>query len=408
MNLHLAAPAGMKGSIALPASKSVSNRALLIDSLCPTRGTLHNVAMCDDSDAMMRALDSDEALIDIGAAGTAMRFVTAYYATRTGHEVTLDGSPRMRQRPIGVLVDALRQLGAHIDYCGIEGFPPLHIVGKKLHPAAITMQAGVSSQYISAIAMIMPVTGGGSITLEGDIVSRPYIDMTLQLMRRYGATTSWENNVISVAAGGYRGIDFTIESDWSAASYWYALAALLPGSELRLEGLQHDSLQGDSAIMHMMAPLGVRTEWTSTGVRLTSTPTCNCPAHLDMTATPDLAQTMAVTLCLLDRPFRLTGLRSLRIKETDRLEGLRSQLARLGYALTIEGDDALSWNRAHCTALPSPVTIDTLDDHRMAMAMSLAAVKHDIIVADAQVVSKSYPAYWQHLQQAGFNINTIA
>ncbi|MBQ1725678.1 MAG: 3-phosphoshikimate 1-carboxyvinyltransferase, partial [Muribaculaceae bacterium] len=238
-----------------------------------------------------------------------------------------------------------------------------------------------------------------------EVVSRPYIDMTLALMRRYGAQATFAGHTIEVAGGAYEPQELTVEADWSAASYWYALAALLPGSEITLPGLERDSLQGDSAVRHMMSPLGVTTEWLPAGgVRLSGRPTCNCPAHLDMTATPDLAQTLAVTLCLLGRPFRLTGLRSLRIKETDRLEGLRSQLAKVGYLLTVEGDEALSWDGDRCEPQPNPV-IDTLHDHRMAMAMALCAVKHPgVVIDDAQVVTKSYPAFWQQLGQAGFTI----
>ncbi len=403
--LRLIAPPQLVGNVSLPASKSVSNRLLLLDALCPVPGMLHGVALCDDTHAMQQALAATCGTLDVGAAGTAMRFATALLAVRQGCDVVLTGSERMCERPIGVLVSALRELGARIDYVGREGFPPLHIVGAQLHPAHLTMPAHVSSQFISAVAMILPVVGGGSITLEGEVVSRPYIDMTLALMRRYGAQATFAGHTIEVAGGAYEPQELTVEADWSAASYWYALAALLPGSEITLPGLERDSLQGDSAVQHMMSPLGVTTEWLPAGgVRLSGRPTCNCPAHLDMTATPDLAQTLAVTLCLLGRPFRLTGLRSLRIKETDRLEGLRSQLAKVGYLLTVEGDEALSWDGDRCEPQPNPV-IDTLHDHRMAMAMALCAVKHPgVVIDDAQVVTKSYPAFWQQLGQAGFTI----
>ena len=410
MNYRIIAPRRIEGEIDLPASKSISNRVLLLNALCATPGRLSNLAQCDDTDAVLSALaQPDASEVNIGAAGTAMRFLTAYFATREGREVVIDGTERMRQRPIGVLVDALRQLGADIEYVEAEGYPPLKITGTRLHGGALTVSGSVSSQYITAILLIAPVIGGITLTIEGEIMSRPYIDMTLALMARYGVKAEWRENVIHVPAGEYTALDFMVEADWSAASYWWGIQAIVPQSRISLKGLEPQSLQGDSRIAELMSQMGVMGNWCGRYLDLRSNGGvgCCCSTFADLSGTPDIAQTLVVMLCLMGRPFRITGLRTLRIKETDRLEALRTELRKLGYVVTVEGDDAISWHFETTAAEASP-HICTYHDHRMAMAFAPAAIRFPgLIIDDAQVVSKSYPLFWEHLRQAGFKIEEV-
>jgi len=410
MNYRIIAPRRIEGEIDLPASKSISNRVLLLNALCATPGRLSNLAQCDDTDAVLSALaQPDASEVNIGAAGTAIRFLTAYFATREGREVVIDGTERMRQRPIGVLVDALRQLGADIEYVEAEGYPPLKITGKCLRGGALTVSGSVSSQYITAILLIAPVIGGIALTIEGEIMSRPYIDMTLALMARYGVKAEWRENVIHVPAGEYTALDFTVEADWSAASYWWAMQAIVPQSRITLKGLDSQSLQGDSRIAELMSQMGVTGNWCGRYLDLRSNGGvgCCCSTFADLSGTPDIAQTLVVMLCLMGRPFRITGLRTLRIKETDRLEALRIELRKLGYVVKVEGDDAISWHFETTAAEASP-HICTYHDHRMAMAFAPAAIRFPgLIIDDAQVVSKSYPLFWEHLRQAGFKIEEV-
>ena len=410
MNYRIIAPRRIEGEIDLPASKSISNRVLLLNALCATPGRLSNLAQCDDTDAVLSALaQPDASEVNIGAAGTAMRFLTAYFATREGREVVIDGTERMRQRPIGVLVDALRQLGADIEYVEAEGYPPLKITGTRLHGGALTVSGSVSSQYITAILLIAPVIGGITLTIDGEIMSRPYIDMTLALMARYGVKAEWRENVIHVPAGEYTALDFTVEADWSAASYWWAMQAIVPQSRISLKGLEPQSLQGDSRIAELMSQMGVTGNWCGRYLDLRSNGGvgCCCSTFADLSGTPDIAQTLVVMLCLMGRPFRITGLRTLRIKETDRLEALRTELRKLGYVVKVEGDDAISWHFETTAAEASP-HICTYHDHRMAMAFAPAAIRFPgLIIDDAQVVSKSYPLFWEHLRQAGFKIEEV-
>lgn len=410
MNYRIIAPRRIEGEIDLPASKSISNRVLLLNALCATPGRLSNLAQCDDTDAVLSALaQPDASEVNIGAAGTAMRFLTAYFATREGREVVIDGTERMRQRPIGVLVDALRQLGADIEYVEAEGYPPLKITGTRLHGGALTVSGSVSSQYITAILLIAPVIGGIELTIEDEIMSRPYIDMTLALMARYGVKAEWRDNVIHVPAGEYTALDFTVEADWSAASYWWAMQAIVPQSRITLKGLEPQSLQGDSRIAELMSQMGVTGNWCGRYLDLRSNGGvgCCCSTFADLSGTPDIAQTLVVMLCLMGRPFRITGLRTLRIKETDRLEALRTELRKLGYVVKVEGDDAISWHFETTAAEASP-HICTYHDHRMAMAFAPAAIRFPgLIIDDAQVVSKSYPMFWEHLRQAGFKIEEV-
>lgn len=410
MILQLTAPRQVKASIPLPTSKSITNRALLIAALCGNEPSVLHPALCDDTATMIEALTRHDGVINVGAAGTAMRFLTAFFATREGITVTLDGVERMRQRPIGLLVDALRSMGAHIDYLGEEGFPPIQVTGNKMQGGNIEMNGGVSSQFISAVMMILPVVGGGSIHLTGDIVSMPYINMTATVMRDMGATVNINGHDINIGKG-YTANDYMVEADWSAAAPWYALTALLPESLITLEGLTPDSIQGDAHLAELGRKLGIASRFSMDGVTIDSSHfiNCCCSCFTDMNATPDLALSWAVLLCLLERSFRMTGVRTLWHKESSRIEALRDELLKLGYVLKIEGEDAISWYGERINISQQPPTIDTHGDHRIAMAFAPAAVRFPgLIIHDADVVSKSYPSLWRHLEYAGFTINELA
>ena len=398
---------GSADAISLPASKSISNRALIIGAL--TGGcTIDNVAVCDDTNAMRNALAAHRAqTVNIGAAGTAMRFLTAYFAMQPWQSLMLDGSPRMRKRPIRELVDALRHCGASIDYAGEEGFPPLLIEGQHLASTeTLRMHGNVSSQYVSAMMMIAPMMEGGlTIEIEGGLTSRPYVEMTAALMRHFGAEVEVGESTIKISGKHYRPADLTVESDWSAASYWYEIKALCPSAQIALKGLQRDSLQGDSHVAEYYRQFGVTTEFTADGVVLGhDTSLVTKHLELNLVSQPDIAQTIVVTACMLGIPFNINGLATLRIKETDRLEALRTQLATLGYPIEIIGDHALAWDGRRTEPAANP-RIATYDDHRMAMAFAPAALRvPELAVLDAAVVSKSYPDYWKHLEQVGFKI----
>lgn len=406
MQYLLNAPASLYATVQLPASKSISNRALILHALSGGSTRPENLSDCDDTQVMIRALDHMPDVIDIHAAGTAMRFLTAYLCVTPGTH-TITGTERMQQRPIRILVDALRTLGARIDYTGNEGFPPLHINGTQLTGSEIELAGNVSSQYISALLMIGAVLPVGlKLRLTGDIISRPYINLTLQLMHDFGAQAGWTSeNSISVAPSGYHDTPFRVESDWSAASYWYQTTALAAGSpEVELLGLFANSAQGDSRGAELFARLGVQTEYTPQGVKLRKQGHPVVGLDEDLVDIPDLAQTFVVTSCLLDVPFRFTGLQSLKIKETDRICALITELRKLGYVVHAEQDSILWWDGERCPADEQP-GIDTYEDHRMAMAFAPAClVRPDIRINEPQVVSKSYPRYWDDLQAAGFGI----
>ena len=406
MRYKLSAPSVVKSTIQLPASKSISNRALIINALA--RGTTPpcNLSDCDDTLVMIKALAENNETIDIMAAGTAMRFLTAYLSTVQGTHI-LTGTERMQQRPIQILVNALRELGAQIEYAGKEGFPPLRIHGTELKGNELTLKGNVSSQYISALLMIGPVLKNGlRLHLTGEIISLPYINLTLQLMKEFGAKAAWTSgNSIEVAPKPYTPVSFMVESDWSAASYWYQIAALSEQAEIELMGLFRNSYQGDSRGAEVFSRLGITTEFTHEGVLLKKSNRLVEQLNEDFVDIPDLAQTFAVTCCLLGIPFRFTGLQSLKIKETDRIFALKAELRKLGYILQDAQDSILIWDGERCQPEAQPV-IQTYEDHRMAMAFAPAEFRFPgMRIAEPQVVSKSYPAYWEHLQQAGFQID---
>lgn len=410
MQLTLKIPQKLVAGVTPPTSKSISNRALLIQALCPKQHyTIERLAVCDDTEHMQQGIAdkwAGAAIIDIGATGTAMRFLTAYLAITSG-ETVLTGSKRMQQRPIGILVEALRTLGADISYVNNEGYPPLRIKGKSLRGGEVEIEAGVSSQYISALLMIGPCLAEGlTLHLKGAIASRTYIELTLDLMRHYGATAEWcDGQTIRIAPGGYEDRPLTVEGDWSSASYWYELAAIAAhcGHEMKIQlnGLTANSKQGDRVVAEMFEPLGVTTEYTVEGARLVHSElrTQNSELKMDFTHCPDIAQTLAVTCCLLGVPFTFEGIHSLRIKETDRVAALITELRKLGYVLRTEGDKRLVWDGERTEPSASP-TIATYDDHRMAMAFAPAALCHeDLTIENPEVVSKSYPGFWKDLEQ---------
>ena len=401
MLYKLIPPPSVKATIQLPASKSISNRALIINALGKGIYSPENLSDCDDTQVMIKALTEGQETIDIMAAGTAMRFLTAYLSVTPGERV-ITGTARMQQRPIQILVNALRELGAEIEYVHKEGYPPLRIKGSVLKGNEITLKGNVSSQYISALLMIGPTLKDGlTLHLSGEIISRPYINLTLQLMQDFGARAVWTSpNSISVAPQSYKSVPFKVESDWSAASYWYQIATLSPEAEIELVGLFHNSYQGDSRGAEVFSRLGITTEFTPQGVKLKKTGKAPEKLEEDFVDIPDLAQTFA----LLNIPFRFTGLQSLKIKETDRISALRTELKKLGYVIEEENDSILMWNGERCEPEETPV-ITTYEDHRMAMAFAPAVICHpNMLIADPQVVTKSYPGYWEDLKQAGFQV----
>ena len=389
-------------TITLPLSKSISNRALILNALTTEALPLKNVAKCDDTDAMIRALNEKGDRVDVGAAGTAMRFLTAYFATKTGSVVEIDGSQRMRQRPIKALVEALKACGAKIEYLGEEGFPPLRIEGTTLDGGEVSLPASISSQYISALLMIAPLMNNGlKLTLEGEITSRPYILMTLSMMSEWGVDCDFEQNVITVPKAEYKAANYDIEADWSAASYWYEISALSAGC-IALKGLHEKSIQGDSALAEYFTKIGVDSQFEGEELSLMPSPEQLSRVELDLSEQPDIAQTIAVTCCLLRIPFKLTGLATLKIKETDRLIALQRELAKLSFDVEIEQDSQLIWNGLQHPIFEEP-QIETYKDHRMAMAFAPAALYlPGLVIKDVDVVAKSYPEYWSHLVEAGF------
>ena len=385
----------------LPASKSIANRALVIAALCGGEKFLNNLSDCDDTQAVIRSLTSEDEVKNIGAAGTAMRFLTAYYAC-SKESVVMTGTERMKNRPISILVDALRELGADIDYVEKEGFPPLKINGKDLKGGELHVKGDVSSQYLSAILMIAPYTQEGiKLVIEGELVSRPYLQMTLSLMQEFGVNYLWTDNVIEIVQSKYKPINFTVENDWSAASYWYSIVGLSENKSVKLKYLLPDSLQGDSQLVKFYAPLGVETEFVDGGVVLSKNAEVKLPEMYDISLKeqPDLAQTLVVSCLLMNVPFKFSGLENLKIKETDRISALITECKKLGYIIKEVASGTLAWDGEKC-APRDEIKIDTYEDHRMAMAFAPAVINYgSIIINEPDVVSKSYPSYWQEFQK---------
>lgn len=388
--------------IKLPASKSISNRALILKALSNSPFPIENLSDCDDTRVMVEAFSSQNNIFDIGAAGTSMRFLTAYLSRMPG-EWVITGSERMQQRPINTLVEALNTLGAHIEYLKNQGFPPLKIRGSALDGGDIFLSGGISSQFISALLMIAPTMEKGlTLHLEGNIISIPYIKLTLRMMEQFGVKCDWEGNVIKIFPNEYRPVPYLVESDWSAASYWYSIVALSNDARVELKGLFKDSGQGDSKVAELFMDLGVATEFTEDGVILTKTNRIVKKLFHNFVNEPDLAQTFVVTCCMLGVPFLFTGLQSLKIKETDRIEALKAEIKKLGYLITDSHNSILQWDGEKCEPEATPI-IATYEDHRMAMAFAPAAIKlENLIIAEPMVVTKSYPYYWDDLRKTGF------
>lgn len=390
--------------IKLPASKSISNRALILKALSNSSFPIDNLSDCDDTRVMVEVFSSKNNTFDIGAAGTSMRFLTAYLSKIPG-EWIITGSERMQQRPINTLVEALNTLGAHIEYLKNQGFPPLKIRGSALDGGDIFLSGGISSQFISALLMIAPTMEKGlTLHLEGNIISIPYIKLTLSMMEKFGVKCDWEGNVIKIFPNEYKPIPFLVESDWSAASYWYSIVALSNDAKIELKGLFKDSGQGDSKVADLFLDLGVETQFTENGVILTKTNRIAKKLFHNFINEPDLAQTFVVTCCMMGVPFLFTGLQTLKIKETDRIEALKTEIRKLGYVITDSQNSILEWDGERCEPEQTPV-IATYEDHRMAMAFAPATLKlENLIIAEPMVVTKSYPYYWDDLRKAGFSI----
>ncbi len=396
----------LKTAVRLPASKSISNRLLIINALAGSGELPQNLSDSDDTRVMLEALSSNHELKDVEHAGTSMRFLTAYFSSRPG-KVILTGSDRMKKRPIGPLVDALRILGAEISYAGNEGFPPLEIHGSRMKGGEINIDGGISSQFISALLMIAPTMQQGLVLrIGGDLVSSSYVKMTLELMADNGAQYRWDKDTITVLPGTYAVGDYRVESDWSGASYWYVMALLEEHARVRLSFLRNDSLQGDSALVNIFHGLGLVSEFRRGQLDLTRLARIHPGIFsYDFTNSPDIVQSMAVALCMAGIPFMFTGTQTLRIKETDRVRALQNELKKLGYVLESDRKGSfLAWNKQCCEPDSDPV-IETYHDHRMAMAFAPAAlVLGHIRIKDPMVVTKSYPQFWKHLQKAGFRI----
>ncbi len=392
-------PRPIKGQVNLPASKSISNRALIINTLSHSPFPIENLSDCDDTRIMVEALHSGDHGFDIGHAGTAMRFLTAYFSQLPG-AWELTGSERMQQRPIGILVDALNQLGAHIEYAGKNGYPPLRIFGSSLTGGTLEIPASVSSQYISALMMIAPyMSQGMDLRLTGKIVSPTYIDMTYLIMQAFGADISPTATGFRILPAPYTPIPYRVEADWSAASYFYELLVLAGQGEIEMQGLTQNSMQGDARQVEIWEQLGVTTTFKDQGILLTKTPLRIQQLEYDFIEMPDLVQSFAVACCLSDIPFSFTGVETLRIKETDRIQALTAELAKLGYRVKSAGDNRLFWEGEKYLVSATP-EIATYHDHRMAMSFAPAILKYpDLVILDKGVTSKSFPHYWDELKR---------
>ncbi|WP_456377610.1 3-phosphoshikimate 1-carboxyvinyltransferase [Lutibacter sp.] len=398
----------VKGNIQITGSKSETNRLLILQQFYPNL-TVKNVSNSDDSRLMQQALANSSNEINIGHAGTAMRFLTAYFSVKENSEVVLTGSYRMKNRPIKILVDALISLGANIQYVEKEGYPPLKIIGKKLENNFVEIDGNVSSQYVSALLLIAPTLKNGlQLKFKGEVTSVPYIKMTLQLLAELGVEYLWENNIILIQPKQkIKDKTITVESDWSSASYYYSLVALSPNAEIKLTSYKKNSLQGDSVLVEIYKKLGVETTFKNNYILLVNQqPTTNNlkPLTLNLQNAPDIAQTIAVTCFGLGIECFLTGLHTLKIKETDRLVALKTEIEKLGGKVTITNE---TLHVKPLSKIKENIAISTYDDHRMAMAFAPLATKVPIQIEDANVVSKSYPTFWEDFKKVTSYTNLI-
>lgn len=404
MQYQIFPPEKIQTTVKLPTSKSICNRALILNALSLSSLPIINLSDCEDTQVIIDAFNSDSNVFDIKGAGTAMRFLTAFLAGMEGKWI-IKGSARMHERPIYPLVETLTALGADIEYMEREGFPPLKIRGKKLNGGEVYLSSNISSQFISALLMIAPLMENGLVIhIEKDVVSKPYVDLTISMMEKYGVYAKWEGNDIIVRPQTYTPVSITVEPDWTAASYWYEMVSLLPGSEVKLLGLRKNSVQGDANVANLFVDLGVTTEFVSDGIIIRKTGKPTKKFFHDFVNEPDLAQTFAATCCLLNVKFVFSGIQSLKIKETDRVQALINELKKLGFMLTENEIGMLEWDGERCF-LDEEAIIDTYEDHRMAMSLAPASIQYNgLKVNDPEVVAKSYPDFWKDLKNAGFYI----
>ena len=412
----------LKGTINLTPSKSISNRVLMIRALCRDHFPIVNLATANDTLLLQKLLSTTSGILNAEDAGTTFRFLTSYFAQKPG-EWSLTGSNRLKERPVGILVNALRNLNADIEFSEKENFPPLNINGKKLIGGILEMKGSISSQFVSSLLMIAPTLEKGLIVkLKGEVTSKPYIKMTLDLMKQFGIKYEWKEHEISVMRQDYKPARITIENDWSAASYWYEMAALADDVDLKIVGLQKNSLQGDSVIAEIMNQFGVETEFIQDGIRLTkkypansssvspltshNTTASSTPFSYDFQAHPDLVQTLAVTCAALGTKGEFRGVQNLRLKETDRLNALQAELKKIGAETSIS-DYAFQmkeFKKPHTNHF----AFHTYHDHRMAMSFApLALTLGEVEIENPEVVKKSYPEFWDDLQSVGFEIQKI-
>ncbi|MCL3782364.1 3-phosphoshikimate 1-carboxyvinyltransferase [Prolixibacteraceae bacterium JC049] len=397
----------LKGTIELPTSKSISNRVLIINSLAYSPYDIENLSDCDDTRAMMKVLNSNTRTFDVGHAGTAMRFLTAFLSKIVG-EWVITGSERMQQRPIGILVDALNKLGAKIEYEGKEGYPPLRIWGSHLKGPVLELDGSVSSQFISALLMIAPTLENGlSIRLKNKVMSRSYIELTLKIMEQFGVRSLFMGNEIRIEEQQYKPVPFKVEADWSAASYWFQMAAMAEKADISLKGLRWKSVQGDSELAKWFEEFGLKSKQEGDVLRVKKV-SDKKPKRLTLnfTQTPDVAQTMAV-LCVMKKvPFHFTGLETLKIKETNRIEALINELAKFGAKLEEPKHGELKWDGfVDPSLINEEIVIPTYDDHRMAMAFAPAAMQYSgVKIEEPSVVTKSYPNFWEDLKKVDFSV----
>ena len=408
MKLKITTPkTEIKSFISLPASKSISNRALIIRALCKDWFKIKKLSKSKDTQVLISALkDLSANTIDIGATGTAMRFLTAFLSTIPGERI-LTGSERMKQRPVQALVDILRELGAQIDYLENKAYPPLKITGNKLIAKPVSIKGNISSQYISALLMIAPYLNDDfDLTIEDKILSKDYIWMTIKLMQKFGIDVEWNDNIISVKKGEYKPEELIVESDWSSASYWFEIISLSENSMIELTGLKRNSLQGDSILTELFKTIGVDSAFTNFGLRIKNIPTTCKHFEYDFTDCPDLAQTLTVTLVAKNIPFKLSGLDNLSIKETDRIKALVVEFEKLGIRIHAQENNSISWIGNEKIIVPANHFVETYEDHRMALAFApLAIITKELIIDNPDVVVKSYPDYWDDLKDVGFIIN---
>ncbi|WP_298247666.1 3-phosphoshikimate 1-carboxyvinyltransferase [uncultured Christiangramia sp.] len=402
MNLSLhTEEKNLKAALQITGSKSESNRLLILQALYPEI-SIENLSNSDDSEVLKKAIEKGNGIIDIHHAGTAMRFLTAYFAVKEGCEVELTGSKRMKERPVRLLVDALQRMGADITYKNETGYPPLVIKGKKLHASSVKLEANVSSQYISALMLIgATLPKGLEIILEGPVTSTPYILMTLEIIKQVGINGKFVKDRIFIEPQeSVKTVTIPVESDWSSASYFYSLAAISETAEIKLNNYQKESRQGDSSLAEIYKHFGVETIYTENSITLKKTGKARARSlREDLRNSPDIAQTIAVTCLATKTECMLTGLHTLKIKETDRLQALKNEIEKFGTEVRITGDSL--------QLIPNPelkqgVEIETYNDHRMAMAFAPLALKTDLRILDAGVVSKSYPDFWEDLKELGY------